>query len=431
MSTTPRTHHKFGMSKLNYLDACAGYDSRPGTSAAADDGTRLHDIMDTVAKVVAMDPKNKTFRVVSKGFQLDDDDRGLLNFCSDEVDNWLKQGFHDLRHEIKVTIRNPDGSELNHGWIDLLLIKGPHAILQDYKFGWEPVPPAEINKQGLGYSLAILQEFPAIEKVGCIFAQPRTGRITRKIYSRADMPAMYATVKRIIDNAQAPAKVLNPGQQCDYCTHNGTCTALVKNGVQALQVFEPLSMPLTFDGLKIESTEDLIKALYVRDRLRAFFDEANKALDERAKELLRATPGGRVEQCLPNGQVVTLELRHRKSPRSANSPLLIADALAPALGKETAMEVVLASCDPQITKLEENFADKLVEATKADPTQERMTKKHAKEILDATLRAEGLISASEKTIEYLKLRVEKALPNSNQPKQIENTNYDQINHEKT
>lgn len=447
-----RTHHKFGMSKLNYLDACSGYESRPGTSAAAEDGTRLHDIMQTTAKLVAQDVRNKTFRAVSKNFQLDDEDRGLLNYCSDEVDRWLGKGFTDLKIETKVTIRRPvhtplciggdkgpcncpvqwTGTELNHGFIDLLMCKGIIGVLHDYKFGWEPVPDAEINKQGLGYSLAILQEFPALEKVGCIFTQPRLGRTTRKVYTRADMPAMYATVKRIIDDALAPAKRLNPGTQCDYCLHNGTCAALAATGVRALQVFEPMPMPLTFDGLKIETTEDLIKALYVRDRLRAFFAEANKTLDDRAKELLRVSPGQRLEHRLPDGQVVTVELKHRKAPRTAHSPLLIADALAPTLGQDTAMSVVLSACDPQITKLEDNFADKLVEASKNDPTAERMTKKHAKEILDATLRAEGLVTAADRPVEYLKVRVEKLLPSSiNQPKQIESKSHDQINHEKT
>lgn len=451
-------HHKYGMSTLNYLAACPGFTQRQNDdNEAAEDGTRLHEIMQKViARILnpVIDPKNgddiadwgktmtasKALKWVVQRETVTEDEETYLEFCCKELDRWLpKVDWHvtnPVRVEQRVYIHHPDGSELNYGHYDVLLfLSEDTAIKFDWKFGWIPVPSAENNWQGKGYAVGCFQEFPRLKKIGVVFVQPKLHRVTRTHYERSALYEMYREIKQVIEAAQAPRKRLGPGPYCDFCAVSSTCSALLNEAEKALAVYEGLPIPSGFAGLQINTAEDAAKAMYVLDRLQTLIDNAGH-LKELAKQFARDNNGA-IAAPLPDGKLITVELRQKNASRSARLPALIADTLKETLSPEQ----VLGCCDPKITALEEIFADAFVEKqsalsksildeaggeaqrlehsgdtkgaaqvrkrAKADAKAIRVTRKRAKEILNDTLLAEGLITRPDSKVEYLKMRIEK------------------------
>lgn len=441
---TERTHHKYGMSKLNALDFCGGYRSKDEPSEASEEGTRLHEIMDRVAGRLKLRlAQKKPLDAVQELQDLleggdvfaDEDQRYYLEFCCKELNVWLAKKPVRIENEIRVYINHPNGTELNHGHLDILIVfRNDVAALIDYKFGWIPVPPAIQNLQGLGYAAGCFQKFPALKKICSVFTQPKLHVTTRHLFDRSESFSMYQRVRGVIDNAERADKILRPGPYCDFCESLGTCTALVKSAHAAVVKYEGLPLPDIFDGAKIQTAEQAAVALYCVERLEALIE--NGGIKAKALEFAKAA-GGRLEVPIGDGTNVVLEVRGRKAARSANSPALIAEALKDVL----APEQVLGCCDPSITKLEEVFADTLVEQRKKEAAEYlataereaaeadlsghtvaaktiraeakriakeiRVTKKAAYEIMADTLRSEGLLSAPAHLIEFLKVRLEK------------------------
>ena len=443
-----RNHHRHGMSVLNYLAACAGFKSRNTTSEAAEDGTRLHGVMEQVLRgIIAGQTKSavQVLALVLEKETVSEEEAHYLRFCCAELDCWLdkiKPG-SDLLIEQRVHIRNPDGSELNYGHYDLLLFLSPQvAVLFDWKFGWLPVPPAAANWQGKGYATGVLQKYPALQKVGVVFVQPKLHRTTHAHFSRENLHELWRGIHGIIAQARQPDPPLAPGQYCDYCASASTCSALLNEAGRALSVYEGLPMPATFAGLQITTPEDAARAMYVLDRLKVLLDRADE-LKDKVKEFARAA-GGSLSVPLSETKLITVELRTKNPDRSIRDPGLIAEALKEYLTPYQ----VLGACKPQITSLETIFANALVERhneeaarllregeseaqrlersgdlTGAAQTREeaklvakatRMTKKHAIEILGDILLAEGLVTRPDGRVEYLKVRVD-TLVNTSTP----------------
>lgn len=460
--STERAHHPQGMSALNYLDACSGFASRNETNEAAEDGDRLHKVMEKVVKRVqqyrnALTEEKLTPHESSPDARLalaevlsietvSEDEEVYLEYCCQELDVWLAKNPAVLLSEARVHIYHPDGSELNYGHYDLLLFLSDElAILFDWKFGWIKVPPAQQNKQGKGYAVAVFQKYPRLSKIGVVFVQPKLHLVTRTTYARQDLYEMYAEVKGIVQRAQAPEKVHRPGPYCDFCAISSRCSALLNEASKALAVYEGLPIPRGFAGLQITNAEDAAKAMYVLDRLQVLLENSDH-LKDLVKQFARDN-GGTIGTPLPDGRMVTIELKRKNASRSANSPGLISEVLKDYL----APEQILAACDPKITKLEEIFADAFVERQKAEAQSVldkgddearrlehsgdphgaaqvrkhakaeakaiRVTRKHAIEILNQTLQAEGLVSRPDAKVEYLKVRIEKPVT---QEKQIPN-----------
>jgi hypothetical protein len=389
---------------------------------------------------------------------MDDDDFTWLVACAQEVDRWLVKGYAALHNEIKVHILRPDGSELNNGHLDLLMIAtdGTTGLLFDYKFGWIPVPPAEVNLQGMGYALGCFNKFPALKRIGVVFIQPKLAKNTYCFYSRPQLHEMYSTIRDVIDAAQAftdplvlgnNPESLHPNPYCDFCARAGNCPALIAAARLAVTKFEAPEMPVGFDLARLQTPKEIASAIWWIDRLKHLIEESTrdegglKGLRQRALAMAQDA-GGTLRVEVAEGQEVVLQAGARKAPRSAEHPALIAEALAEVLQPHQ----VLGCCDIALTKLEEVFADTLVAkheveaekllldeearaaAVEADDPKEakcirkeakslareiRTTKKAAKEALDSILTNEGLVSRAEGLVHYLKVRLEKnsnALP---------------------
>lgn len=423
-----RKHHKFGMSKLNAYAACAGYESQEGTNKAAEDGTRLHEILDKLIVSLGLRSSHRSLvaqlrKELEDGTVLaDEDDISLLEFCAREVDKFLPKAV-EVHNELRVEILKPNGEPLNFGSLDLLMIFPNNVgLIDDYKFGWVPVPAAKSNLQGKGYALGAFQRFPRLDKIAVRFLQPKLGAVTTATFTRQQIPELYEEIHGVIARAQSGQEVtLRPNPYCDFCANAGTCTALVKSASAVVAKYDNLLLPDVFDGLHITTAEQAVAALYVIDRLDALLSRAG--VRDKALEFAKAA-GGTLS--VPVGdQLVTVSVHERKRSRSANSPALIAETLKDTLEPSQ----VLGCCDISITKLEEVFAEAYVEKSRkeadaiiagaenlapvlrkeaaARAKEARSTKKNAHAVLNDVLRSEGLISAPEGVTEYLKLRVDK------------------------
>lgn len=434
-----RPHHEFGMSKLGYYASCPGWRSRPGTSEAAIAGTRLHDIMDGVVDVLkgdlTLNATEALEEVMETGkLEADEGEMNLLMLCASvveehrvpEVDNW--------KNEILVEILRPDGEELNHGYLDLLLIDGAHGTLIDWKFGWQKVTNARDNLQGKGYALAAFQAFPELETIEVIFFQPKLWeKVSRATFHAYNAGEMFAEIDKVIFDAQE-SKRLSPGPQCDYCYKNGTCTALIGNVAAAVVQIEQIPIPATFDSAQIETPEDAARALYFIDRFKHLLDSSD--LRQRCLDLALLNDG-KLEAEIRPGETVIVDVKYRKKARTIGEPVLVAAALDPILTSEE----VLACCDLSLGKIEEAYARKRVGAAKDEvekireriklqlseenvgPTSKRgkeIAKSYADQIADAKLtlteakdelslhlQTEELLHQPTDQSPYLKTRVEK------------------------
>lgn len=446
-----RQHHKYGPSVMNYLAACPGYRSRHGTNEAAEDGQRLHDVMEKVVLEVV-----PVLRMVEAGLRpvpsaeialrqvlqtetVTEEEELYLRFCCRELDKWLpKLKTTDLAVEQRVYVYHPDGNELNFGHYDLMIFFGKKvAILFDYKFGWIPVPPAQSNWQGKNYAVGTFQKYPHLEKLGVVFIQPKLHKVTQTTYARQDLYDMYLAVRGVIEAADNPNSPRRVGQYCDYCANAAGCTTLLNEGSKALAVYEGLPIPQGFAGLQINNAEDAVRALFVLDRLKVLLERSDE-LKTIAKDFAKAN-NGTLMAPLPDGRLITVELKSRATPRSVDSPGLVAEVLKDFISAEE----VLGACDLNITTLEKIFADALVskhkaqadalqasaeaeaqrlersgdltgaaqarEEAKGEAKALRITKKRAIELLSDMLTAEGLLSRPDNKVEYLKVRVEKTV----------------------
>lgn len=445
-TTATRGHHKYGASKLPALKTCPGFESRNTASTASDDGTRLHDEMEKVIKelnlaslfVANTDTALSTLgKMIDAGkILVDENERFYLEFCCTELDKYWPKAT-TVHNEIQVSVLNPDESELTSGYLDLLLcLTQDTGIIFDWKFGWIQVPPAKDNLQGMHYALGCFAKFPRLKKVGVKFVQPKLHQVSSVVYTRDEIPAMYAAIKKTIDDAQSPSKTLRVSPYCNFCVHDGACAAQLKVGAAAVMKYEGVPLPDIFDGTQITTPEQAALAMYLVNRLESMVSGAG--IKQKALEFAKNSPDGKISYTLPSGDNVVVEVRSKKFSRTANSPAMIAQAFEPIFGAEHASALVLAACDPSVVKLEEGFAEALVAKQKAaadeilkeaeiaaaaipDKKQAKevlahakerakelkVTKKAAGEQMTDMLTSEGLMTREEGTIEFAKVRVEK------------------------
>lgn len=444
-----RTHHKYGMSKLGYLHACPGFTSTDGSSEAAEQGTRLHEIMDLLIERYKAE-KRPLLDLLSdfcKDNALDDDERFLLVYCIRILDEWITSA-KEIVNEIRVFIINPDGSELNHGHLDLLFIFNETALLIDYKFGWLPVPPAPSNLQGRGYALGVFSKFPRLQKIAVMFIQPKISLVSKTIFNRSEVPEMYRSIKETIDRAELVQRdpagteaMLNPSDYCNYCAlaREGRCPAKIKQLRSTAAALRPGLDFQAFDVDRIDTPERAAKVRYAIEMMES--GDFLEAIKTRCREMAIAN-GGQISFEGPDG-TITYGIEQRKHDRTLGDTLEIATTLKDqgvltfeevlscadlALGKlETVgtnalFDKAKAELDAQLTQKTAELAP-LVAAKKMTKTQMqkalaevkaefKATKKEATEHFQKLLENQGLLSRPEGTIPVLRRKKNES------PKQI-------------
>ena len=209
---TPPKHHPFSPSTLQRLSMCPGSwrmskdIPEPPSSPDAAEGTRLHEAVAT-----------------GKIDDLDAEQQAAVTACLDFIET-LKRPGDIILTEYHVTVRDEDGEILTEGVLDFAAIhEDKTADTVDFKFGRTPVPSADKNYQGAGYSLALFQEF-GLTAVKSHFFQPRIFNHTDYLFR--DPAAILHNIKFIINRAKSETIILSASDEaCRYCRAASTCPA--------------------------------------------------------------------------------------------------------------------------------------------------------------------------------------------------------------
>lgn len=397
-----RKHHKYGPSKTNYLLACAGFKNNDGTSEAAEQGTFLHDIMDKILQHVvkknAATCLEQVAAWVTKTYELADEEIDYIRFCCKRCDVFIAKKPTAIYTEIDVNVTGDDKKELNHGFLDVLFVFGDTGILQDFKFGWEPVKPATSNLQGQNYVLGCFQKFRTLNKIGVEFIQPKLNWISSALFHRSQMAEIYERLASVIRNAefvqQHPEQAqdfMAAGSYCKYCARATVCPVLANVRGKMVSRYQDLPMPPSFKGLELTKPEDIALARYWCD----LAETATKEIKHRAFEIAELN-GGSISCVLPSGEVVAYAVQEKNSDRSLGSAIEVAEALKEVCSSEE----ILGAAELAIGKLETIVKNAMVELAKA--RGEKLTKKAAWEQIQSTLEAHGLLTRADTKIRFLK-----------------------------
>lgn len=442
-----RTHHKNSPSKLPYLAACPGYENfDSGDNDAAEQGTRLHEYMDTIVANWVKDRSKSLLQHLedlSRSVALDEVERHLLVQCIRELTNWVLMQGAEIVQEIRVEVHRPDGSLATAGHLDLLILLRTRTsgLLIDYKFGWLRVKDANINEQGFAYALGCFERYPSLDTIAIQFIQPRLGLKTSHILKRVDFVDTLNRISQVVERAEyvqargfTPETIpmLKTGNQCLYCAHtkSGTCPARLNVLAKTATAMMPMDFPAHWSPEQIVTPEQAAMARYAVERIEDFLDP----IKQRVKEIALAHPDQRVAVKLANGDEVVYKIEQHKYDRSLGSAVKVAKALEMVL----TLEEVLGCADLSITKLSEIATNAIYEQTnesekrelaaldekhriaiaanqltksaaekerknlRARYAEQRITKKKATEQFEAILTTEGLLTRPDGTVPQLR-----------------------------
>jgi hypothetical protein len=418
-----RTHAKFSPSKLNYLDpevgGCHGYKNREGTSDAAEEGTRLHELMDAAIVEYLKDGRvhslAATLRMRAIREKWDDSTMFPLQWCAAKLDPYLAKA-PEVYNEQKVFIRSSSNEPLTSGHYDLLLVFGQTAaaMLSDFKFGYNPVEPAATNRQGLAYAVGVLQKNPGLSRVVSMFLQPATGGESFATFLRKDLAQHTATLTRIVRDAEIletllehePVETyvdaLTPGSACTYCARFAGCPAYLRQMKVAVQKTGQMVVPETLNVEAIDTPAKAAVAALWCDFLLDKLPEVKK----RSLELAKGN-GGAVEYVSESGEVVRYEIQQRKLDRVLGS----APDVMKAVSDLVAPDEVLCAAKLQLGALEAILVPAIQSQAAAEG--EKITKKEATSRMEGILEAHGVLSRPDGAIDVLK-----RAKLSKEPKQI-------------
>jgi hypothetical protein len=245
MSTTiqnhaDRGHAEFSPSAIKYFAACRGWQSRGGTSDAAEVGTRIHEAVE----------------VRNPSALRDERELSIYEQLVEAEERWLATIFpeHDalILREEAVDITLPYECD-TFGTSDLVAISGSVALVLDYKTGIGEIDDVEKNWQSKAYSIGVFQKYPEVETIHAVFLIPQRNEELHGIYTREMLPQMEDQLARAIVLAKTvrpkwhigtPAiEELSPNNGCQYCAFASRCPALDNLAVEVASRYEPELMP--------------------------------------------------------------------------------------------------------------------------------------------------------------------------------------------
>lgn len=329
-----RKHAEYSPSSLKNYEACASFQKREGTNAIAEQGTKIHEAIDS-----------------GDWSLLDDSERAIAEYCVEFRRHVQRQRtakgaklvatYQERVFDIRL------GDEETFGSADLLdIYDDGTATLMDWKTGYGAVEDATTNAQVWSYCLGAMQAFPEIKAIEAYLVLPRRQEVSHAVFTREEADKLALRLGTIIARAkEAKAKgyqdeaLFNPTEgTCDYCAAKGSCKALAS---KALIVARKSGFEVPDDVSYHGSAEDKAK-LY---KLAVLLEEW--AADTK-KELLR--------QSLEEGlEMPGYRLDHRRTPRTIDNPVAGYDAVKDIISLP---EFLSAASRISVPALEKIVADK-------------------------------------------------------------------------
>ena len=213
-------HHEFSPSKLERIEncppswkICKGFTGSEGKDASR--GTLMH--------LAFYDDKALS--------QLSEQDKDIIAAIrAEHLEPFQKPGIEHF-HELFVSLKDNDGTELTTGTLDYLMLDKTKTVgsITDLKFGNYEVTPAESNIQIMAYVAGVFQLFPTLERVFALIVQPAYGIgdfQEQAEFCRSGLSAIVDRIKNIIENAKnADINDLNQyrcsADNCRYCNKIG------------------------------------------------------------------------------------------------------------------------------------------------------------------------------------------------------------------
>ena len=260
------------------------------------------------------------------------------------------------------------------GTADRVIITGLHVDVVDFKFGRNPVDPADINIQGQAYLLGVMDKYPDMETATVHFLLPRRDEVLTHDYTRKDMGDIRTRLMIVVERATAEAVALNPNTEgCRFCSNRLSCPALTdkllplaKKYVAESEDFE-LDFLSKYDPAKVNDPETLSQMKNVAQVLDKWSDAVGKQALKIAVEEGEQIPG--------------YDLYYRKPSQS----VALSEAVEALRGVLTESEI-LDNCTSTLRALGKIAYDKAVRGEKA---------KARAEVESALLSAEAIEDADE------------------------------------
>lgn len=396
-----RGHHPLGPSGTNYRDprvgGCLGFVNRESAdTSAADEGTENHELLDAAVREWV---RHKCEGSVTDYFpgEISDWTSAHLHYVAQQIEPIVMTA-DEIHPEIMIELHRDDNSLINYGFADLLSIQGASATLDDYKFGWVPVKPAQINRQGWNYASGIFQMFPRVQEITVRFIQPKHRWVTQHTFNRADdADRLRSEIDRInrgseeVRRTRDPDK-MNPGTACDYCKFAGSCKAYLRMFDLGKERSGLLPELPSWSAETMSTPQEAAAAM----AWLGVFETGAAEIKKKALEIARAHEDGIYVQS-DQGDTFAWEVATRKGPSKIPSTKefvqVLEDMGVPRIAFESAFSI-------SKTEAVKGAVDYLKQTTRADDT-----KKAIGESVETTLKVSGVLEEGE-PFDYLKKRRE-------------------------
>jgi len=302
-------HARFSPSSLKYFEACPCYQK-----------TESAEIHPVTARGSVMHKACETGN--TKG--LDSDEKILVQKCLSFVEE----------KKAEYTARNSNFMDLSEqklevfdqwGYVDRFFIVADEAALFDFKFGFNPVDPAETNPQMWAYAIGIFEKYPFVKKLVLYILQPRLNYIDSAEFERSkDLGTMKVRIKSIIERAKvATPEMAKPGDQCVYCNRLATCDAVQGMTLALAKSYDlahDAQLPDLFHPRQLATPEKRAQAQRLVPVLEAWCGSVRKHNVEFAKEggeipgysLTTVQGSRRISDAIKAHQVVKDQLTHEE-----------------------------------------------------------------------------------------------------------------------
>ncbi len=324
-----RKHAQYSPSALKMFEACPSFQKRDGTNAIAEQGTKIHEALES-----------------GDLSGLNDVERDIAEFCfgfrahvrEEKAATGAKvtKSIEEIKFNIDLE------TEKTFGSCDLIeLYDDGSAVMMDWKTGYGAVEDAEINAQLWAYTLGAFQKFPEIEKLDAYLVLPRRQEISSATFLRSDVPKLKLRLGTIIARAkELSGSFFSPKEGvCDYCGGRGSCQALAD---KALVIGDKSGfvVPETVDLASADPAEKA-KLLKLANLLTDWAADVKKELLRQALEEGAELPGYRLDQ--------------RRTPRTIASPLGAWEVVKDSLSLD---EFINCATRISVTSLETAYAEK-------------------------------------------------------------------------
>ena len=260
------------------------------------------------------------------------------------------------------------------GTVDVVIIKGDHVDLVDYKFGRGEIDDSDINIQGQAYLLGVMDKFPKLQTATVHFVIPRRDEILTHDYKREDMEDIRLRINLIVEKAEAEnAEAIPNSEGCRYCKHKLSCPALsdkllplAKKYSESVNDFE-MALWGNYSPEKVEDPMVLSRMLNVAQVVDKWQAAAKKQALKLAVEDGEDIPGYNLHY------------------RNATAKIEDAQEAFEALEHIMTPEDFMSACSVSVSALAKKYAEKL----------ERGQKKSARGVVELSLEEADVIASEE------------------------------------